>query len=100
MNSTAGSQRKAVVGERRCLAQDMPWSSHGCRCWRTPRNNNLCKKDVKSSNQDWVRVLLLCSRWLLQVLTLAWANTLSGDVQTLAAGNGLQLAFIAICDTI
>lgn len=72
MSGTARSQRKAVVGERRSLAQDMPWSGHGCRCWRSPRNNNL----------------------------LAWANTLSGDVQTLAAGNGLQLAFIAICDTI
>lgn len=72
MGSTAGRQRKAVVGKRQCLAQDMPWGGHRCRCWGSPRSNTL----------------------------LAWTKTLSGDVQTLAAGNGLQLAFIAICDTI
>lgn len=72
MGGTAGRQRKAVVGKWQRLAQDMPRGSHRCRCWGSPRSNAL----------------------------LAGTKTLSGDVQTLAAGNGLQLAFIAICHTV
>lgn len=72
MGGTTGSQRKATVRGWQCLAQDMSWGGQRYRCWRSSRSNNL----------------------------LAWAKTLNGDVQALTTGNSLQLAFIAICDTI
>jgi hypothetical protein len=101
MGSAAGSQGQGTGGEQQCIAQNVPWGGPSWRCWVKTRSNSLCKeREVEGSELGRGQPYLVSSGWWLLSLTLAWAKALGGYVQALAAGDGLQLALIAICDTI